>query len=89
MIREIALIKDFGFITCSNDETIKIWTLDGEMIQTLLGHKGFIFSVIAPEFGKYISGSDDKTIKLWDSGAELSTLEVGATVWAVAFNHLN
>ena len=42
--------------TCSNDESVKIWSGDLEPIQTLLGHTAFVFSVKAIKMGHNASG---------------------------------
>ena len=54
-------------VTCSNDESIKVWSGDLEPIQTLLGHTAFVFSVKAMRLGFYASGGEDKTLKIWDN----------------------
>ena len=66
IIRQIALVEQVGFLTSSNDETIKLWTFDGEIISHFLGHAAFVFSVDCINFGNYASGSDDKTLKIWN-----------------------
>jgi phospholipase A-2-activating protein len=52
-------------ITCSNDEKLKLWSADLDLIQTFTGHSAFVFSVKALKLGKYISGGEDKVIKVW------------------------
>ena len=57
IVREIVEIDGSGMIaTCSNDESVKIWSGDLEPIQTLLGHSAFVFSVKAIKLGFYVSG---------------------------------
>jgi len=48
-----------GFVSVSNDETIKIWTYDGELLYTLMGHSGFVFSVKVLANSDIATGSDD------------------------------
>jgi len=43
-------------VTCSNDETLKLWSADLELIQTFSGHSAFVFAVKAIRLGTYISG---------------------------------
>lgn len=33
IIRQIAFIEDIGFLSASNDELLKLWTFDGDLIQ--------------------------------------------------------
>jgi hypothetical protein len=59
-----------GFITCSNDELVKVWTYEGEIISTLLGHTMFVFTAqcikynnlhsILQSFGRYVTAGEDK-----------------------------
>ena len=50
-----------------DDNTINIWNLQtGELLSTLKGHSGTVYSVaIAPEGKILVSGSADETIKIW------------------------
>ena len=63
----------------SRDKTVKLRDpATGEVIHTLKGHSGVVWSVCFSSDGTRIaSGSQDKTIKLWDAatGEELHTLK--------------
>jgi WD40 repeat protein len=64
-------------ISGSEDKTIKIWTRDGVLKNTLTGHKGAIQCLkLFFSYGKLLSGSSDCTIKIWGliSGSCLNTL---------------
>jgi len=37
-----------------------MWTYEGELLGSLIGHTSFIFSSKCLEFGKYISVGEDK-----------------------------
>ena len=43
IIREIASVQQDGFLTCSNDETVKLWSLDGNELLCNRGHTSFVF----------------------------------------------
>lgn len=58
-----------GFVSISNDETVKLWSLDGTHMMDFKGHNGFIFSVDCLETGEIVTGGDDCTVKLWADGA--------------------
>ena len=50
----------------SADKTIKLWSLDGRLLQPFTGHEDRVWSVSFSPDGKTIaSGSYDNTIKLW------------------------
>ncbi|MEM6451010.1 MAG: AAA-like domain-containing protein [Cyanobacteria bacterium P01_D01_bin.105] len=64
--------------SASEDNTVKLWTRDGEYIRTFLGHKDNVWSVqFSPDGKTLASASRDSTIKLWEthSGRLLKTLE--------------
>lgn len=86
IVRDFCLIKDIGFASCSNDETIKIWTYDGTLIQTLLGHTGFIFNISNLPGGDLASASDDKTVRIWRGGECVQSIDHPGTVWSVTSN---
>lgn len=56
-----------NFVSTSSDYTINIWKNNGQLIQTLSGHKDTVFdSLIANDDNLLISTSRDNTIKFWD-----------------------
>ena len=66
-INHLVLYKD-KLITCSSDNTIKIWNQKGEDIEpiiTLEGHRNAVTYMVVYR-DKLISGSWDNTIKIWD-----------------------
>jgi len=68
IIRQFVEVPGLGFASCSNDETIKMWTIDGVNLATLRGHSGFVFSICYLDSGELVSGSDDCTVKVWRDG---------------------
>lgn len=79
-----------GLLTCSNDELLKLWSKDLELIGTFVGHTGFIFSVKVLNTTNglfYVSGSDDNSVKVWDGACELvQSISLPGTVWTVSVN---
>ncbi len=75
-------------MSCSNDETVKLWTIDGSNLGEMRGHNGFVFSVSVLDSGEILSASDDKTVKVWRDGACVQTIDHPRTVWSVRKNHL-
>ena len=55
----------------SNDNTIKIWSADGNLENTLSGHSSMILSLVVLENGFLVSGSRDQTAKIWNDNGEL------------------
>ena len=66
-ICEVIFLPHGQIVSCSDDETIKVWdTTSGVELCTLDEHKGAVYSLALLPNGWLASGSDDTTIKLWD-----------------------
>ena len=68
------IVRDFtevpsmnAFASCSNDEIVKLWSLDGTHLLDYKGHTGFIFAIDSLDTGEIVSASDDCTVKIWDA----------------------
>lgn len=51
IIRELCLVEDVGFLSVSNDQDMKLWTFEGDSMQEMTGHNGFVFSCAVIGFG--------------------------------------
>jgi WD40 repeat protein len=77
-ICKLARINSNTFVSASWDNTLKIWTFDGECISTLKGHVGHVVSVVVLSNGIVVSGSEDQTIKFWKmDGSCIHTIHIG------------
>ena len=63
-------------VSGSDDNTVKVWNVEGELLHILEGHSDTVRSV-AMDGSRVVSGSDDKTVKVWnvETGELLHTLE--------------
>jgi len=91
IIRSIILSPGgFSFYTCSNDYTIKHWSMDGTLLNELTGHDGFIFRLgYNHELKLLASGGDDKVVKIWKNETYSQDLFHPNTIWDLAFNKNN
>ena len=63
---DILLLKN-GKLATSQDKIIKIWNLTNfNCEQTLIGHSGWVFSLLELPNSMLLSGSHDSTIGVWD-----------------------
>lgn len=81
---EVPLLN--GFASISNDETVKLWSMDGTHMMDFKGHNGFIFAIDCLETGEIVTGGDDCTVKLWADGKCKQTIQLPKTVWSVTHN---
>ncbi|GAB4227923.1 MAG: hypothetical protein Kow00121_56710 [Elainellaceae cyanobacterium] len=76
--------------SASDDQTVRLWSAEGELLNTFRGHTNRVNSVVfSPDDRLLASASDDRTIKLWavDSNQELQTLEGhGSFVTSLSFS---
>ncbi len=75
--------------SCSADGSICLWdTTSGQVIQTLTGHDGAVWTVDFSADGRLlVSGSEDGSLKLWDvhQGRQLQTINHRIEVYGVVF----
>ncbi|MFB2896334.1 AAA-like domain-containing protein [Aerosakkonemataceae cyanobacterium BLCC-F50] len=75
--------------SASSDKTVKLWSKQGKLLQTLKNHQESVRSVSwSPDGQTLASASDDKTVKLWSKqGKLLQTLKGHqAVVWSVSWS---
>jgi WD40 repeat protein len=78
-----------SIVTDSVDNTAKLWSIDGRLLQTFQGHQSSISSVaFSPDGKSIVTGSGDKSAKLWSiDGRLLQTFQGHQnSVTSVAFS---
>lgn len=54
-------------LTSSRDKLIRLFTMQGELLHTFVGHDNWVKGLAMHPTGKYFySASDDKTIRVWE-----------------------
>ena len=68
----------------SNDETIKVWSLDGTCKLTLAGHTGGVNHIQLHE-GRLYSSANDETVRVWDPKDGTCLMTIKARLAATSF----
>lgn len=69
VIRSVVVLNEEGtlFATCSNDTTIKIFDINGNITATLEGHESFVYCLaFNPQTNELISCGEDRSLRIWD-----------------------
>ena len=79
-------LNNGNLVSGSNDKSIKIWDLESKSCaKTLIGHSGYVFSLLEHSSGKLISGGGiiDRTSRMWDviSGECTNILNYVGNIW--------
>ncbi len=74
--RKISISSDDKMLASFFRNTVRLWSLDGNLNKELKGHTNFVWDVcFAPDGKKLASCGMDQTVKLWDiDGSLLKTL---------------
>lgn len=58
---------DIGFASCSNDSTVRLWTLGGDVLHQFDGHTSFVYSLASiSDTGSLVSSGEDRTVRVWE-----------------------
>jgi phospholipase A-2-activating protein len=82
-VRGLANVAGMGFLSCSNDGLIKLWSFDGELQATLGAHNNFVYSVAVSPFGEFVSAGEDGAVCVWRDNERIQTLRHPTGIWSV------
>lgn len=85
VIRDLVLLPNGDFASCSNDLTIKIW--DGATFQNkaiLSGHQSFIYSLDILSNGDLVSCGEDRSIRVWRNNQCIQVITLPCiSIWKI------
>jgi len=88
-VRGLSAISSTQFLSCSNDTTVKRWSVEGQCLQTYYGHRSFVYSVfISPHSSEFLTAGEDRTMRVWNisENQPKQTIALPApTVWKSIF----
>lgn len=89
VVRDIAVINSYEFLTCSNDATVRKWNIDGQSLGVFYGHENFIYSIsVLPTANnlEYATCSEDRTLRVWRNDECVQTIRLPPqTLWSVSY----
>jgi phospholipase A-2-activating protein len=56
-VRGLCNLPGVGFVSASNDMTLRVWTLAGDTVAELVGHTALVYSCAATDEGLILSGA--------------------------------
>jgi len=64
-VNYVCELEDGSFVSGSHDMTLKRWSQSGLLLQTHIGHTGWIYRIIELESNLLVTASFDRTIRMW------------------------
>ncbi|BAU11153.1 hypothetical protein LEP3755_16460 [Leptolyngbya sp. NIES-3755] len=82
-VNDVRMSSDGQIIaTVSDDNSIKLWSREGQLLQNLTGHSDRVLAVaFSPDNQQIATASADKTIKLWNRDGTLIQTLTGHQNW--------
>ncbi|MBD1821545.1 caspase family protein [Cyanobacteria bacterium FACHB-DQ100] len=72
-------------VTVSNDNLVKLWSREGQLIKDVVGHSDRVLAVaFSPDQQQLATASADKTIKLWNRDGTLIQTLTGHQNWVTS-----
>ncbi|XP_067931333.1 phospholipase A-2-activating protein-like [Watersipora subatra] len=85
-VRGFAVVNPREFLSCSNDSTVRKWSLKGHILQVFYSHMNYVYSVamMPGSMADFVSVGEDRSLKVWRNGDCVQTITHPATsVWSV------
>jgi len=84
VVRALAWVSGVGFLSASNDGTVRLWELGGASLSVFQASESFVYQVSVLPSGEYMTCSEDRTVRIWAAdGSIVQSMTHPTTVWAV------
>ena len=64
VVRCLAWVQGVGFLSSSNDGTVRLWELGGSCLNVFQASESFVYSVSVLPSGEWMTCSEDRTVML-------------------------
>lgn len=54
--RDLTFYPNVGIVSASHDHTLRVWTLDADCVEQLVGHTGLVYACASSSGGLIASG---------------------------------
>ncbi len=88
VVLSLCMLNEHTFASGSGDNTVKITTLDGTVLQTFTGHTNWVWKIVKLDENTLASSSEDGTIQIWDirTGKAVITFYEAQSIISLAYN---
>ncbi|XP_059472996.1 phospholipase A-2-activating protein [Neocloeon triangulifer] len=70
-VRGLAGVSPNEFLSCANDATVRMWTVNGDCLGVFYGHSNFIYSIVLlPDKSGFVTSAEDSSVRVWNSDGE-------------------
>jgi phospholipase A-2-activating protein len=83
-VRGLVAVPNVGFASCSNDGSLRVWTVKGDLVQEMFGHSSFVYSISILPDGRLLSSGEDRTARIWNGANVYQTMtQPCVSVWTI------
>lgn len=86
IIRAIVEIPSMGVLTCSNDQKVKLYSLELDELTSFEDHTSFVFTLayLQANSTDFASGGEDFKLLIYHGGKQVQEIGHPNTVWAIS-----
>lgn len=82
-LRTLWVIPDIGILSGGNENSLQLYSFDGQLLNDLVGSKDTVFGASSLETGSAVTSSED-SVTIWNGSQPSESLAVPSRAWSVA-----